>query len=132
MVHLLAEWYDTKSNIKLSRFRSQLQASYVSSHTEELWYNETACGWHIYIYIYIYPTPPYERDVTQSQFFKQSITGLNSEFSFSKTSFPYYLLITGGKNSWIHTISKGMSSPWNANNLILDLNSSPPIHFLWW
>ena len=31
----LAEQYDTKSNVKLSGFRSQLEASYVSSHTEE-------------------------------------------------------------------------------------------------
>ena len=68
MVRLLAEQYDTKSNVKLDMFRSQLQASYVSSHTEELWYNETVCLWMtiyiflflkyiiyiIYIYIYIY------------------------------------------------------------------------------
>ena len=36
MRRLLAERYDTKSNVKLGRFRSQLQASYVSSHIEEL------------------------------------------------------------------------------------------------
>ena len=57
MVRLLAEQSDTKSNVKLGGFRSQLQASYVSSHTEELWYNETVCLWttiYIYIYIYIY------------------------------------------------------------------------------
>ena len=36
MVPFLAERYDTKSNVKLGRFRSQVQASYVSSHTEEL------------------------------------------------------------------------------------------------
>ena len=41
VVRLLPERSDTKSNIKLGGFRSQLQASYVSSHTEELWYNET-------------------------------------------------------------------------------------------
>ena len=45
MVRLLAERSDTKSNVKLGRFRSQLQASYVSSHIEVLWYNETVCGW---------------------------------------------------------------------------------------
>ena len=45
VVRLLAEWYDTKSNVKLGEFRSQLQASYVSSNTEELWYNETDCLW---------------------------------------------------------------------------------------
>ena len=55
MVCLLAEQYNTKSNVKLARFQSQLQASYVSSHTEELWYNETVCLWiTIYIYIYIH------------------------------------------------------------------------------
>ena len=36
VVRLFAERYDTKSNVKLAGFRSQLQASYVSSHTEEL------------------------------------------------------------------------------------------------
>ena len=33
---LLTEQYDTKSNVKLGRFQSQLEASYVYSHTEEL------------------------------------------------------------------------------------------------
>ena len=47
-VRLLAEWYDTNSNIKLVEFRSQLQVSYAFSHTEE-----SVCGWQ-YIYIYIY------------------------------------------------------------------------------
>ena len=57
MVHLLTERYDTKSNVKLGRFWSQLQESYVSSHSEELWYNETVSvddNVYIYIYIYIY------------------------------------------------------------------------------
>ena len=52
------------------------------------------------------PTPPLGQDMTQGQFFKWSLTGLNSEFSFSKTScltkaeepsLPYYLPIAGGK-----------------------------------
>ena len=30
----------------------------------------------------IYPTPPLGQDMTPGQFFKQSLTGLNSEFSF--------------------------------------------------
>ena len=45
------------TNVKLAEFRSQLAVSRVSSHIEELWYNETACLWmtiYIYIYIYIY------------------------------------------------------------------------------
>ena len=55
MVRLLAERSDNKSNVKLGGFRPQPQASYVSSHTEKLWYNETVCLWMtIYIYIYIY------------------------------------------------------------------------------
>ena len=56
-VRLLAERYDTKTNVKMDGFRSQLQASYMSSQTAELWYNETVCLWiiiYIYIYIYIY------------------------------------------------------------------------------
>ena len=36
MVCLLAEWYDTESNVKLGGFPSKLQASYVSSQTEDL------------------------------------------------------------------------------------------------
>ena len=35
------------------------------------------------LYSPIYPTPPLEQDVTQDQFFKRSLAGLNSEFSFS-------------------------------------------------
>ena len=55
MVFLLAERYDIKSNVKLGGFRSQLQASYMSNHTKELWYNETVCQlMTIYIYIYMY------------------------------------------------------------------------------
>ena len=45
VVRFLAERYDTKYNVKLDGFRSQLQASYVSSHIEELWYNETVRLW---------------------------------------------------------------------------------------
>ena len=37
----MAEWLDSMSNLKLGGFQSQLGASCVSSHTEELWYNET-------------------------------------------------------------------------------------------
>ena len=45
------------SSVKLAEFRSQLEASCVSSHTEELGYNVTVSLWmiiYIYIYIYIY------------------------------------------------------------------------------
>ena len=51
----MAEWYKTKSNVKLDGFQSHLEASYVSSHIQELRYNETLCLWMtMYIYIYIY------------------------------------------------------------------------------
>ena len=63
---------------------------------------------NIYIYIGdpIYPTPLLGQDMTQGQFLKRSLAGLNSEFSFSKTScltkaeepsLPYYLPIAGGR-----------------------------------
>ena len=55
MVRLLTKRFDTKSNVKLDRFQSQLHTSYMSSHTEELWYNKTVCLWMtLYTYIYIY------------------------------------------------------------------------------
>ena len=42
---LMAEQYDTKSNVELGGFQSQLEASCVSSRNDELWYNETVCLW---------------------------------------------------------------------------------------
>ena len=55
---------------------------------------------------HIYPTPPLGEDMTQGQFFKRSLTGLNSEFSFSYSSchtnaeepcLSFYLPIAGGR-----------------------------------
>ena len=43
LVRLLAERYDNKSNVNLGGFQSKLQAYCESSHTKELWYNETVC-----------------------------------------------------------------------------------------
>ena len=53
---------------------------------------------------HIFPTPPLGQDMTLGQLFKQSLTGLNLEFSFytsclTKTeepSLPYYFPIAGG------------------------------------
>ena len=39
----MPEWLDNMSSVKLGRFRSPLEASCMSSHTEEFWYNETVC-----------------------------------------------------------------------------------------
>ena len=48
----MAERYDINSNVNLGGLRTQLQASYVSSLTEELWYSLTVDD-NLYIYIYI-------------------------------------------------------------------------------
>ena len=45
-----AERYDTKFNVKLCGFQSQLEASYVFSYTED----SLSVHDNIYIYIYIY------------------------------------------------------------------------------
>ena len=37
---------------------------------------------HANKWYHIYPTPPLGQDMTQGQFFKRSLTSLNSEFSF--------------------------------------------------
>ena len=51
MVRFLAERYDTQYKVKLAGFRSRLQASYVSSPIDELWYNKTVYLW-MTIYIW--------------------------------------------------------------------------------
>ena len=59
-----------------------------------------------FVFISYLPSPLFGQDITQGQFFKQTLTGLNSEFSFSWTScltkdeersLPYYLPIAGGR-----------------------------------
>ena len=54
------------------------------------------------------PTPKLGQDMTQGLFFKQSLTGLNSEFSFSQTScltkaeepsLPYYFTHSWRENN---------------------------------
>ena len=61
---------------------------------------------YIYIYIYIFTNPSARAGYDTRSIFKQGLTGLNSEFSFSKTtcltkaeepSLPYYLPIAGGR-----------------------------------
>ena len=44
---------------------------------------DVACHGYDTVSNHIYPTPPLGQDMTQGQFFKWSLTGLNSEFSFS-------------------------------------------------
>ena len=95
------------TGVQSARFRSKLEASCVSSNTDDLEFNESVClCMTIYTYIYYLPTPPLGQDMTQGQFFKRSLTGLNSEFSFSYTtcltkaeepSLSYYFPIAGGR-----------------------------------
>ena len=47
----MAERLNTMFSLEFGGFRSQLEASCVSSHPEELWYNETVSLWITYIYL---------------------------------------------------------------------------------
>ena len=64
---------------------------------------------------------------SRMSFFEQSLSGLNSEISFSQTSYhdkikepilPDYLLIAERSIVWLITFSKGISTMGNANSLI--------------
>ena len=65
------------------------------------------------------PTPPLGLGYDTRSIFKRSLTGFNSEFSFSETScrtkaeepsLPYYFTHSWRENNWIHTFPKGMSA----------------------
>ena len=87
IVSLLAERYYTKSN--LGGFRTQHQASYVSSHTEELWYNEIVCLWMtIYEYIYI----------------KHNRHFMSTYFLLDPFEFPYYFYRIRGELIYVLSI----------------------------
>ena len=85
------------------------------------------------------PTPPLGQDMTQGQFFKRSLTGLNSEFFLLLDLLPHQawrtqsaLLFTHSwrENNWIHTFPKGINTMWNAINLVQELNSCRRVQFL--
>ena len=85
------------------------------------------------MYTYL-PTPLLGQDMTQGQFLKRSLTGLNLEFSFSKSScltkaeepsLPYYLPISGGRIIGFIPFS----AMWNAISLVQDLNSYDDNHY---
>ena len=55
--------------------------------------------------------------MTQGQFFKRSLTGLNSDFPSSRLvalprlkNLPYYFTHSWRENNWIHTFPKGISA----------------------
>ena len=66
------------TEVKLDGFRSQLQASYVSSHTKELQYNEPVCLWMI-IYIYIYTHTTSQKYLGIYIFFYNTVTWYPTE-----------------------------------------------------
>ena len=62
--------------------------------------------------------------------FKRSLTGLNSEFSFSKARRTQSALLfthSWRENNWI---PKDISAIWNAISLVQDLNTCRRVHFL--
>ena len=68
------------NTLLISRFIIRCMLVLYPGHPFWSWEGEVLprCGGY-----HIYPTPPLGQDMTQGQFFKRSLTGLNSEFSFS-------------------------------------------------
>ena len=126
----LASVYSRKKRVRTENLRFEKLVGLAWGFVIYLMLNPVYTRVYIYIYIYIYnfrvipktqngtwfffakhsalsylPTPLLGQNMTQGQFFKQSLTGLNSEFSFSLTSclnkadhpsLSYYLPIAGG------------------------------------
>ena len=57
-VNEMAEWLDTKSRVKLDGLGSKFGPSCLSSHTEQLWYNETVSLWMTIYITEIFQTLP--------------------------------------------------------------------------
>ena len=96
---------------------SIISSRYAHTHTHTYTHTHTHTHTHTYIYIYIYiyiaqpllyifTNPSVRAGYDTKSIFKRSLTGLNSEFSFSLTSclakaeepsLPYYLSIIGGR-----------------------------------
>ena len=81
-----------------------------------------------YKYLIILTNPSARQDMDTRSIFKRSLTGLNSEFSFSETScltkavepsLSYYFTHSWRENYWIHTFPKGISAMLNAISLVL-------------
>ena len=65
------------TSVSVAEFISNNDHRYSTPSTKETIMIDKEENYHIY------PTPPLGQDMTQGQFFKWSLTGLNSEFSFS-------------------------------------------------
>ena len=70
---LYDEYFFILRKLKVDNVFGNLKCKYDSFVVEGRW----PYSW------YYLPTPPLGQDMTQGQFFKRSLTGLNSEFSFS-------------------------------------------------
>ena len=78
------------------------------------------------------------RERTTRSVFEGSPIGLNSEFFFSKTScytkmkepISTLFIYSWRENSCFHIFPKDISTMWNANSLVEDLNSSSKVHLL--
>ena len=69
--------YDTKSIFKQCKAGLNSESSFSKTGCLTKAKKTNLSNYHIY------PTPPLGQDMTQGQFFKRSLTGFNSEFSFS-------------------------------------------------
>ena len=93
IIEILTTWVEF---LELTDYCSVINSAFTFHATNVFVYS-----WNIYIniysiYVYIYL---HELDVTQSQFFKQSLTGLNLEFFLLgwQPSLSYYLPIADGR-----------------------------------
>ena len=85
------------------------------------------------------PNPSAREGYDTRSIFNRSLTGLNSEFSFSltscltkaeETSLPYYLPIAGGRINGFIPFPRVLVLCENAISLVQDLNSCHRVHFL--
>ena len=95
----MAERYDAKSNVKLIWFRSKFQASYMYSHTEEMWSNETV--WlmsltllTLLIYIYIYKYVWKYCHLQTDSFFRHSIIPLSQQANHISSGIIRHYVVT--------------------------------------
>ena len=71
---------------RIKKYTHREQRWLVKNKTYRIIFGSVNKSWSVNlknIIIHIYPTPPLRQDMTQGRFFKRSLTGMNSEFSFS-------------------------------------------------
>ena len=140
--------YSIFSSSYLAFSRSVLLASMWCIHTVVL--TQTQLGRNPFFILpdrsdfhIIFTNPSTRTEYDTRPTFKRSLTGLNSEFSFSYTScltkaeepsLPYYFPIAGERIIGFIPFPREMwnawSAMWNAISLVQDLNSYRRVHFL--